>query len=1055
MKMILRLVLAATLVTASHAAAPIQKGSTDKKSERPQTAQSLDLDKYIDVNKLMMIVSNNGAFGFEQTGSFGTDGGLVYPYSTIEAVFDGSIANTVVFASGVWLGATDSASGDTLVTVAEFSHEYLPGNMTDDPFDSTGITDPVYRVYKIDADSLASNPNADYTNWPVDQGAPVDSAGNPLISGDQMLWCVYNDANPEAHTTDAGYTAPLGVEIQQSVFGFNREDPLGNMVFIRFKILNKGDKTLENMLLSLWCDPDLGGFTDDLVGCDTLLSLGFCYNATNNDSKYGSRPPSVGYDFFQGPLDSTGDPADTAKMWGVRYPGFRNLPMSSFNKYINGTDPHSFTETYRFQNGLDGDGNPLNPPNFAVPGDPVTGEGDLDTDEADRRFMMTTGPFTFRPGDSTEIIAAIIVGQGADRKTSISALKYYDRFAQTAYELDFDLPEPPAPPVVNATSASNRVVLTWGAESEDDPGDYAFEGYSIYQGESPNGPWQRLANYDLNNGIATIYDEVFDINEGVLNVNAVKFGADNGLKRDFVVLEDALKGGTLVNHTPYFFRVEAYAYDETQTPKTITSATNVTVTPMEPPADLEPGQVSGDTVTVTHVGVSDGIVTPIVIDPLDLTGDTYIVTFSTDSVLGEVWHLINETTGDTLRANQTNQTGDNDYLAVDGILVKVSGPAVDFKNFEVVANANGPVDPPAGGSFGFQGFPSIDPDETQQSDGSLWGIHTGDNGGTLDGGTRGSYTAFFSRCTRDGANFVEIGSYDFEVRFTGDVSTPNVNGSYAYNAFTDGATVWVPFEIWNIGIGTPDDPSDDYQLVPYLNDVAGDDLFSLEAWGSSANGGGPGGFEHSFSGGDNDPFTDWVYWMRPDNTTPGTAGYDAAEVELLASTYDGSREHEVLARQVFGQWNGGSDDTSFVSEMPEQGTIFRVSTTKPNSSSDVFRFTAPQPAAASGNERLANVRVVPNPYYLYSSYDPGTYNRELKFTNLPTKCTITIFNIAGERIATLEKDSPESEWPWNVENRFGVPLASGVYLYVVEAEGMGQKIGKMAIFTEAEQLDRY
>ncbi len=1053
MKKILVLLLAGTLLTVTaFAAAP-----TGNKSERSKKNQALDTDTYVNANKLLMIAANNGAFAYDLGGFLGKTDGLYFPYTTVQKILDGEDDKTVVYASGVWLGAVDSASNDTLVTVAEYSQEYFPGSMIGGTFDPAGETNPAYRVYKLYSDSLADNPNQDYLDWPVAQGAPVDSSGNPAILGDQFLWCVYNDANSATHTNDAGAGVPMGVEMQQSIFAFNREDPLGNIVFIRFKILNKGTKTLTNMFVSLWADPDLGGATDDLVGCDTLLSLGYCYNANNNDNAYKSRPPAVGYDFFQGPLDSTGDPADTAKMFGQQYPGYRNLPMSSFNKYINGTDPHSYIETYRYQNGLDKDGNAdPNGTKFSVPGDPVSGTGDLDVSPADRRFMLTTGPFTFRAGDSTEILAAIVVGQGGDRQTSVSAMKYFDRFAQTAYDLDFDLPEPPAAPVVSATRLENKVILTWGTESEDDPGDFPFEGYTVFQGESSNGPWKRIANFDLNNGTGIISDEVFDISEGVLNIQAVKFGSDNGMNRIVEATQDALEGGKLVNNTQYYYRVEAYSYDETQTPKTLTSATGVTVTPQAPPAEIIPEEVAGDTLAVTHSGGSDGIVAPIVVDPSALTGHTYAVSFSVDSILGNVWHLVDQTSGDTILANQTNQLGDNNYVTVDGFLLKVSGPPVDFKSFEVVANANGPVDPPAGGSFGFQGFPSIDPDaETQQSNGSRWGIHTADNGGTLDGGTRGSYSAFFSRCTRDGDNFTEIGTYDFEVRFTGDVTNPGVGGSYAWAAFTDEATVWVPFELWNIGVGTPNDASDDYRLVPWLNDVAEDHVFSLEAWGSSGNGGGPGGFEHSFSGGDNDPFTDWVYWMRPNNTTPGEAGYLLSEAELIGATYDGSHEAaEVFARMVFGQWNGGSEPP-FLADMPEPGTVFRISTTKPNTPTDVFTFTAPAPSEVSNSSRLANVRAVPNPYYLYASYDVNTVERRVKFTNLPTACTISIYTISGDLITTIKKDSPESEIAWDVENRFGVPVASGLYIYVVEAPGMGQKIGKMAIFTEEEQLQTY
>jgi hypothetical protein len=34
------------------------------------------------------------------------------------------------------------------------------------------------------------------------------------------------------------------------------------------------------------------------------------------------------------------------------------LPMTSFNKYINGTDPASPTEVYNYMNGLTGTGDP-------------------------------------------------------------------------------------------------------------------------------------------------------------------------------------------------------------------------------------------------------------------------------------------------------------------------------------------------------------------------------------------------------------------------------------------------------------------------------------------------------------------------------------------------------------------------------------------------------------------------------------------------------------------------------------------------------------------------
>ncbi len=75
-----------------------------------------------------------------------------------------------------------------------------------------------FRVYKLYRDSLGANPNADYLNWPVDQGAPVDSLGHPRMWGDRMLWCVYNDASPTRHDNASGETAPLGIEVKQTVW---------------------------------------------------------------------------------------------------------------------------------------------------------------------------------------------------------------------------------------------------------------------------------------------------------------------------------------------------------------------------------------------------------------------------------------------------------------------------------------------------------------------------------------------------------------------------------------------------------------------------------------------------------------------------------------------------------------------------------------------------------------------------------------------------------------------------------------------------------------------
>src|SRR5207244_8057400 len=126
--------------------------------------------------------------------------------------------------------------------------------------------------------------------------------GNPQFFGDQTLWAVYNDADPGQHRNRAGSTAPLGIQVEQTTFEFNQQGALGNTVFMKFRIINAGSNTLDSTYVSVWSDPDLGGAADDLVGCDTTRSLGYVYNATNMDDLYGSMPPSVAFDFLEGPI---------------------------------------------------------------------------------------------------------------------------------------------------------------------------------------------------------------------------------------------------------------------------------------------------------------------------------------------------------------------------------------------------------------------------------------------------------------------------------------------------------------------------------------------------------------------------------------------------------------------------------------------------------------------------------------------------------------------------------------------------------------------------------
>jgi hypothetical protein len=426
---------------------------------RAQGARSFEVARRIDVNKINMITTNFGSFAFDiASGS----AGLVYPKGS---------GKTAVFASGLWLGCR--VNGEIRVAVASYAQEYGPGAMVAGSFDDPHR--PEYKVYKVvpftgspsDTDhvdrtpaELAADPQLDplahhswseYLAGAAPFGAPtrlhrlpdtstpapddsVDVLG-PDVSGHQMLWAVYNDADPLLHGNDEGRTAPLGVEVQQTTFAFDQAGPFGQTVFLRFKIINKGASLLEDAYVSVWNDPDLGGFTDDLVGCAPTPSLAFCYNADNDDAVYGFAPPAVGYDFVRGPIGSGGTP----------------LGMTAFSRFWSATDgdPSHFSEVYNSMQGLHRDGTAVIDPTtglptkYFFPGDPVTGQGWLDAQPADRRFLTTSGPFTMAPGESQDVVAAIVIGQSHDRLASIADMRCADAYVQQVFDQNFAQPGPP------------------------------------------------------------------------------------------------------------------------------------------------------------------------------------------------------------------------------------------------------------------------------------------------------------------------------------------------------------------------------------------------------------------------------------------------------------------------------------------------------------------------------------------------------------------------------------------------------------------------------------
>lgn len=120
-----------------------------------------------------------------------------------------------------------------------------------------------------------------------------------------------------------------------------------------------------------------------------------------------------------------------------------------------------------------------------------------------------------------------------------------------------------------------------------------------------------------------------------------------------------------------------------------------------------------------------------------------------------------------------------------------------------------------------------------------------------------------------------------------------------------------------------------------------------------------------------------------------------------------------------------------------------------NNGRPMYQFSITDPTITMNSDELVsvidNINVVPNPYYAYSSYETSKLDNRVKITNLPERCTITIFNMQGALVRSYVKDDPLTSLDWDLQNFKGIPIAGGVYLIHIKiplVDSTGAVIGE-------------
>ncbi|MFC1613824.1 hypothetical protein ACFL5K_00835 [Gemmatimonadota bacterium] len=166
----------------------------------------------------------------------------------------------------------------------------------------------------------------------------------------------------------------------------------------------------------------------------------------------------------------------------------------------------------------------------------------------------------------------------------------------------------------------------------------------------------------------------------------------------------------------------------------------------------------------------------------------------------------------------------------------------------------------------------------------------------------------------------------------------------------------------------------------------------------------------------------------------------------------------MIVRTAYGSWAG----TTFTQQpdAPAPGEKWTIETTKSSMDKE--------------DADLTKIRVVPNPYLASSFLDLSPDSRRIEFVNLPSRCTIRIYSLGGHLVNVLNHiganrhgwgnyddwdrldsnsdpkvftghDNHSGTEPWNLRNRFGQTVASGLYFYHVTDQRGEEHIGRFYV----------
>jgi hypothetical protein len=877
----------------------------------------------------------------------------------------------------------------------------------------------------ITAEMISVSAGDRWRRWPPNPGNDAVSTrlnGRPIVHvvdlDEQDIGLPFRDNidNDDSHVSaTAGYPSlsePGSSLIDQAIVDQASGDPYG-----RYRVPNT------NIVLYAVGPEDLGkayadGIDNDGDGAiDEGIDEGFDEmidesrsDGIDNDRDWNALQHDAGLDgvpFNGDPGDSDGVPTTGA---GTDFPGERNIDKTD----VSESDQIGITNVQiipAFSLNFQSQSDRFLYNSFMIPGDfdvepPPPGESDL---------VISSGLFPLAAGQTERISLSIQIGV-----TREEVLDTRDNALQ-AYLEDYQFAQAPVTPTVRAVEGDQRVTLYWDSEAEQsfdqflaglgrDPFD--FEGYRVYRSTDPAFLDPRIITDGFGNLLFRKPIAQFDRIDGFegfhpVDINGVKFylgnnrrdpgEASNGLAHMFV-------DSTVTNGIRYFYAVTAYDYGSaidnippTETPirirrladGTIETGPNVVeVTPAAPVAGFVSAQLKDlrRTKGSTTSRIFYNIVDPTVI----ADNHQFRVVFRDTLRKGS------STAPDTLATKDFSLI---DVTAGDTLLQRSEA----FKSgieFPVLDDVGRPI----GFDLVFVPEPFIVVDRVR----TVW-----DPPGAYPVSLDPFLFPPFIKGIRNPS--------DYRIR----VLAPE-QGRSIERTLRPGLTV--PSIATNVGV---------YRLAPDGTETPVDYVF-IDRTG--------------------DPVIN-VTSTEPAEFTADPASSFGTDLIILYEPLIGAED--AGPRYT---WQIGLNFTVQTARNPQEGDVIDIITKKPFLSTDEFEFTTAPPSVDASNpdSLMEMIRVVPNPYVVTNRFEPlnpfstGRGPRLIKFTHLPPRATVRIFTVGGKLVRVLRRDEGGNDGltaadlldgtlDWDLESSDNLTVSYGVYLYHVEAPGVGEKTGTFAI----------